>query len=258
MDISMILTLALVVTSQVSARSPQLGPAAIVARVKQQELRIEDMQASALLEITADGESKTRRFNLLMKREGVNYRALLELLEPRAMAGTKFLIQAERGKRNREWAYFPDLDLVRSIPGKSQDDPFLGSDITYADLAGGAHLDDLVHEIVGEEVVAGEPCYVMEGTPRHGIVYGKLRGFIRKRDFVNVKAQFFDRDGELMKEATLTDIRELADGILLAHRIEVHSVATDGISVLTLDDVRINQALSVDTFTEEALSREQP
>lgn len=248
-------TLAGLVAAQLWAQAPaELSAPAIVARVKQQELRIEDLQASALLEITANGEVKTRRFNLSLKREGVNYRALIEIVEPRAMAGTKFLIHAERGARNREWAYFPDLDLVRSIPGKSQDDPFLGSDITYADLAGGAHLDDLLHEIVGEDVVNGEPCWVMEGTPRHEIVYGKLRGFIRKKDFINTKAQFFDHDGELMKEAFLTDIRDLGDGIVLAHRIEVQSATSDSTTILTLSDVRINQSLSADRFTEEALS----
>jgi len=233
----------------------QISAGAIVARVKQQELRIEDLQASALLEITTGGEVKTRRFALSMKREGVNYRAVIALEEPRAMAGTKFLIQAERGKRNREWAYFPDLDLVRSIPGKSQDDRFLGSDITYADLAGGAHLDDLLHELIGEEVIDGEPCYIMEGTPRRDIVYGKFRGFIRKKDFVNTKALFFDRDGRLMKEAMLTDIRDLGDGILLAHRIEVKNATTDSTTVLTLSDVRVNESLSSELFTEDALSR---
>jgi len=233
----------------------QISAGAIVARVKQQELRIEDLQASALLEITTDGEVKTRRFAFSMKREGVNYRAIIALEEPRAMAGTKFLIHAERGKRNRQWAYFPDLDLVRSIPGKSQDDPFLGSDITYADLAGGAHLDDLLHELIGEEVIDGELCYVMEGTPRRDIVYGKFRGFIRKKDFVNTKALFFDRDGGLMKEATLTDIRDLGDGILLAHRIEVKNATTDSTTVLILSDVRVNESLSPEIFSEDALSR---
>lgn len=247
----MILTVALTAASQLSAP-------AIVARVKQQELRIEDLQATALLEITADGETKTRRFNISMKREGVDYRAVVELIEPRAMAGTKFLIQAERGKRNQQWAYFPDLDLVRKIPGKSQDDPFLGSDITYADLAGGAHLDDLEHVLVGEEVIDGEPCYVMEGTPRHEIIYGKLRGYVRKKDFVNVKALFFGQDGELLKEALLSDIRELGDGIFLAHRIEVKAAAGHSTSVLTFSDARVNQALPAEQFTEEALPREKP
>jgi outer membrane lipoprotein-sorting protein len=233
----------------------QISAGAIVARVKQQELRIEDMRASALLEITDGDETKMRRFSLSMKRDGVDYKALIALVEPRAMAGTKFLIDAERGKRNEQWAYFPDLDLVRSIPGKSQDDPFLGSDITYADLAGGAHLDDLLHDLVGEEVIDGEACYVMEGTPRHEIVYGKMRGFVRKKDFMNVKAEFYDQDGQLMKEARLTDIRDLGDGILLAHRIEVNNATTGSTTVLTLSDVRVNQALPEDLFTEDALSR---
>ena len=62
----------------------QISAGAIVARVKLQELRIEDLQASALLEITTGGEVKTRRFALSMKREGVNYRAIIALEEPRA------------------------------------------------------------------------------------------------------------------------------------------------------------------------------
>ena len=144
---------------------------------------------------------------------------------------------------------------MRSIPGKSQDDPFLGSDITYADLAGGAHLDDLLHELIGEEVIDGEPCYIMEGTPRRKIVYGKFRGFIRKKDFVNVRALFFDRDGGLMKEATMSDIRDLGDGTLLAHRIEIKNATTDSTTVLTLSEVRVNESLSPETFTKDALSR---
>ncbi|MGI9306915.1 MAG: outer membrane lipoprotein-sorting protein, partial [Gammaproteobacteria bacterium] len=165
----------------------QLSAGAIVARVKDTEIRVRDVEATLTLEIEADGDTKTRKFTLALKRDGVDYRALVSLEAPRAMAGTKFLIHAARGKRNREWAFFPDLDLVRPISGKHQDDPFLNSDVTYADLAGGAHLDDLRHELLGEELVDGEACFVLEGTPRRTIAYGKLRGFVRKSDFVTIK-----------------------------------------------------------------------
>ena len=231
----------------------QLSAGAIVARAKNEDMRIRDLEANAQLEILSGGERKTRRMRLSLKRDGVNYRALFEILEPRAMTGTKFLVQAERGKRNREWAYFPDLDLVRSIPGKSQDDAFLGSEITYADLAGGAHLDDLLHRLVGEVTVDGEECYLLEGTPRHEIVYGKLRGYVRKTDFVTVKAEFFDSGGRLVKQAHLTDVRDLGGGIELAYRIEMRNVVTHSVSVLTLSDVRVNQDLSLDDFTADAL-----
>jgi hypothetical protein len=243
-------TLALLLLSQISA-------GAVVARVKETEAKVRDLQAVVRMEIAAGGETKRRvfDFSLLREREGVGYRARVRMREPSEMEGTEFLIHAERGRRNRQWAYFPDLDLVREIEGRSEDDPFLGSDITYADLGGGAHLDDLHHRLVGEEVVSSEPCYVMEGVPKHRVAYGKLRGFIRKRDFVVAKADFFDPGGELLKEALLSDVRELG-GAFLAHRIEVVRASEDRRTVLTFDDVRVNLGLDPASFAREALGKD--
>jgi hypothetical protein len=234
----------------------QISEGAIVARVKQNEAKTRDLQAVARLEIVAAGETRSRvfDFSLLRGEDTVSYRARVLLREPAEMKGTEFLIHAERGARNRQWAYFPDLDLVREIAGKNEDDPFLGSDITYADLAGGAHLDDLHHRFLGEETVGSEPCFVMEGVPKHRVAYGKLRGFIRKKDFVVIKAEFFDQGGELLKEARLEDVRDLG-GVLLAHRIEVRSPAEDRSTVLTFSEVRVNQGLAPDAFTRDALER---
>ena len=230
----------------------QLSAGAIVAHVKEVDLRIRDYTASVHMEIVSQGETKERVFDLMLRRDGVNYRAVISLVEPQEMAGTRFLIVSERGKRNRQWAYFPNLDLVRSIAGRDQEDPFLGSDVTYADLSGGAHLDDLVHRLVGEEAVDGSTCYLMEGVPRHRTSYGKLRGWVRKDNFVTVRAVFFDNDEEPLKEARLSDILEL-DGVPLAHRIEMRSLITDSHTRLVLKDVKVNQDLPVELFTESAL-----
>ena len=247
--------IALLLLSQISA-------GAIVARVKENEAKVRDLQAVARLEIADAGETKTRVFDFSLLRpdktdKTVSYRARVRLREPAEMEGTEFLIHAERGKRNRQWAYFPDLELVREIAGKNEDDPFLGFDITYADLAGGAHLDDLHHRLLGEETVAGDPCFVMEGVPKHRVAYGKLRGSIRKKDFVVVKGDFFGQSGELLKEALLSDVRDLG-GVLLVHRIEVRRPAEDRRTVLTFEGVRINQGLAPDAFTREALGKIDP
>ena len=230
----------------------QLSAGAIVAHAKEVDLEIRDLSARATMEITREGAKKERVFDILLRREGVNYKALITLIEPPEMAGTRFLVVADRGKRNRQWAYFPDLDLVRSIAGRSQDDPFLGSDISYSDLAGGAHLDDLLHRLVGEEVVDGQRCYVMEGIPRHRIVYGKLQGWVRKDDFATVRARFFDQQGRPLKEATLGQFGS-SEGALLAHRIEMKSLTEDSRTVLRLEGVRVNQGLDPEQFTEAAL-----
>jgi outer membrane lipoprotein-sorting protein len=232
----------------------QLSAGAIVAHAKEIDLKIEDLSATVRMEIVAHGKTKERVFQLLLRREGVNYRAVITLLEPREMEGTRFLVVADRGKRNRQWAFFPDLDLVRPIAGRQQDDPFLGSDISYADLAGGAHLDDLVHRLVGEEDVDGITCYVMEGVPRHRIAYGKLQGWVRKDDFVTIRAVFFDHNDQPLKEARLTRVEEV-NGVPIAHRIEMRSRVDDRHTVLSLDEVRINQGLSPEVFTESSLKK---
>jgi outer membrane lipoprotein-sorting protein len=230
----------------------QLSAGAIVAHAKEVDLQVKDLSARVHMEIVAEGVAKKRVFELIMRREGVDYRAVITLVEPAAMEGTRLLIVAQRGKRNRQWAYFPDLDLVRPIAGRNQDDPFLGSDVSYADLAGAAHLDDLLHRLVGEEVIDGTPCYVMEGVPRHRIAYGKLRGWVRKDDFVTIRAVFFDEDLDPLKEARLTDIREVS-GVPMAHRIEMKSLIGESKTVLSLSELRINQDLPPGLFTEAAL-----
>ncbi len=232
----------------------QLSAGAIVAHAKEIDLKIEDLSATVRMEIVAEGKTKERVFQLLLRREGVNYRAVITLLQPLEMEGTRFLVVAERGKRNRQWAFFPDLDLVRPIAGRQQDDAFLGSDISYADLAGSAHLDDLVHRLVGEEDIDGITCYVMEGVPRHRIAYGKLQGWVRKDDFVTIRAVFFDHNDKPLKEARLTRVEEV-NGVPIAHRIEMWSRVEDRHTVLSLDEVRINQGLSLEVFTESSLKK---
>ncbi|MGH9320077.1 MAG: outer membrane lipoprotein-sorting protein [Vicinamibacteria bacterium] len=233
----------------------QISAGAIVAHVKENDAKIQDLQTVARMEIVSAGETRTRTFELSLLREGAGYDARIRLREPEAMAGTEFLIRAERGERNQQWAYFPDLDLVREIAGKNEADPFLGSDITYADLAGGAHIDDLKHRLLREETIEGDPCYVMEGVPKHRIAYGKLHGFIRKRDFAVIGAEFFGHEGEKLKEAKLSDIRDLGGGTLLAHRIEVRSEASGRRTILTLSEVKVNEGLSPESFTEESLGQ---
>lgn len=237
----------------------QLSAGAVVARVKENDAKLEDLDAVVRLEIREAGKVRTRVFDLFLLREEktFGYRARIRLREPEEMLGTEFLIHAERGKRNREWAYFPDLDLVREIAGKNEDDPFLGSDITYADLAGGAHLDDLRHRLVGDTEVGGEPSYLLEGVPKHRVAYGKLRGYVRKKDFVVVKAEFFDHEGGLLKEALLSDVRELG-GVLLAHRIEVRSPEPNRSTVMVFEVVKVNLGLAPSAFIPEALGTTVP
>ena len=98
----------------------------------------------------------------------------------------------------------------------------------------------------------GSSCYLMEGVPRHKTSYGKIRGWVRKDNFVTARAVFFDNNKEPLKEAHLGEILEI-EGVPLAHHIVIRSLMNDSHTVLKLKDVRINQDLSSELFTEFAL-----
>jgi hypothetical protein len=92
----------------------------------------------------------------------------------------------------------------------------------------------------------------MEGVPRRKTSYGKIQGWVRKDNYITVRALFFGEDDEPIKEARLGEVRQV-EGVSLAHRIAVRSLVRDSRTVLTLTDVRINQGLSPELFTESAL-----
>jgi len=241
------------VAALIAAGPQQLSAPAIVARVREVDLRVRDLQAEVSMTIERGSETRRRRFRMIVQRDGPRYRSRIEVLEPAPMRGVRFLIHAERGKRNQQWSHFPDLALTRKIPGSRQDDPFLGSDVTYADLAGAAHLDDLKHSLLGEETVAGEPCWHLRGVPRRKIVYGALEGWVSQSRFTTVMAKFFDQDDGLIKTAKLEDLRMLDDSVWFAHRIVVES--HDSRTVLDFDAVRVNEGVDPSLLVAELLGK---
>ena len=230
-----------------------LSAPAIVARAREVDLRIRDVRSRVTMTIERDDETKRRRFDIIVQRDGPRYRARIEVVEPAPMRGVRFLILAERGKRNQQWSYFPDLDLTREVPGSRQDDAFLGSDLSYADLAGSAHLDDLRHQLIGEETVDGEACFHLRGVPRRRIVYGALEGWVSQSRFTTVKARFFDNDGNLVKEARLHEPTQFADEVWLARRIVVE--ATGSRTELNFEEIRVNEGVEPGVFSPEELAR---
>ncbi len=69
---------------------------------------------------------------------------------------------------------------------------------------------------------------------------------------MTVQAVFFDEDLDPLKEARLTDIREVG-AVPMAHRIEMKSLIGESKTVLSLNELRINQNLPPELFTETAL-----
>ncbi len=144
--------------------------------------------------------------------------ALILITGPARDKGTAFL------KRNKEiWNWQPAIDRVIKLPPSMMMQSWMGSDFTNDDLVKeSSAIHDYTHRQVGMETVEGRECYKIEMVPKEeaAVVWGKVLVWIDKKDFMQMKAGFYDEDGFLVNTLYGKDVKILG-GKLLPGRMEV-------------------------------------
>jgi len=131
--------------------------------------------------------------------------ALTLITAPAKEAGQSFL------KRGSEmWSWNPSISRLIKLPPSMMSQGWMGSDYTNDDiLRESSVVNDYIHEIVGEENIAGRICYKIKMTAREdaSIIWGKQIRWIDKKDFLVLKAELYDEDDYLVRTETGTDIK---------------------------------------------------
>jgi outer membrane lipoprotein-sorting protein len=227
---------------------------------KSQELfQGKDQRSTVTLElINADGSTRkivTKRLWIdFGGKDGYAAKTEFFTLFPPDSKGVGFLIwdTADPNKKDQLWLYLPSLRQVRQVSVRDQDDAFMGSDLTFADMGQRLVAED-AHTLVGEEDVDGQPCYVVESVPITESIYGKKRLWVQKSDFTTVRIDYYDRKQDLLKTQKISWIR---DGKLRVYKeLDVRNVQTGHRTVYTISDMETNVGLDDRDFSERALQR---
>ena len=106
-------------------------------------------------------------------------------------------------KRKTEvWNWLPSIQKTIKIPPSMMLASWMGSDFTNDDLVRQSSIvDDYSHTLLGEEKYEGYECYKIELVPRPeaGVVWGKILVWISKKDFMQLKLEFYDEDCVLVR-----------------------------------------------------------
>ncbi|WP_261990452.1 outer membrane lipoprotein-sorting protein [Hymenobacter sp. BT188] len=89
---------------------------------------------------------------------------------------------------------------------------WMGTDFTNDDLVKESSIvTDYIHRLLGEEAVDGRPCYRIELLPRPeaAVVWGKVLVWIDTQDYLQLRSEFYDEDGQLVNTMHGSDIRLL-------------------------------------------------
>jgi outer membrane lipoprotein-sorting protein len=173
-----------------------------------------------------------------------------------------FLSFSYPDKDDDQWLYLPELKRVRQITANTRKQSFQGSDFSYQDLELFDDIRDWTEKdattkLVREgEVVDGVPCAVIELTPQgKDLDYSRFVLWLDRKDSTVRKMEFYDqKDGALLKTLLLTEFKTI-DNLPTAHRMEMANVKKGTKTVMELSEIRYNQGLADDIFTQRYLER---
>lgn len=179
--------------------------------------------------------------------------SLVYVVDPARDHGTVTL------KRRQEvWTWLPAVQRVIKIPPSMMLQSWMGSDFTNDDLVRQSSIvDDYTHAIIGEETVADHVCWKIELRPKPeaGVVWGKLFMWIAQSGYLELRTDFYDEDGVLVKSFIGSDIRTF-DGRTFASHWEMTPVKEPGKrTILEYRKVRFNVKLDQSFFSEENMKR---
>ena len=194
--------------------------------------------------------------------DGDTEKKLIRFLSPADVKGTGFLSFDYEDKDDDMWLYMPALRKTRRIVSSEKSKSFMGSEFSYSDITPPT-LSDFVFTLLAEEDVGDTPCWKIEMTPNDDDIadengFSKKITWISQTDFVVRKSVYYDLDGELHKELTVHEIRELDPQnhkYRLIH-LEMVNKQNGRRSVLKVNSIVFNPNVKDEYFTPRYLERE--
>ena len=147
------------------------------------------------------------------------------VLSPAKEKGIVFL-----KRENEVWNYIPSIERTIKLPPSMMMQNWMGTDFTNDDLVQRSSItDDYTNTIIGNETIDGLDCWIIELIPNEdaAVVWGKLVMWIDKRDYMQLKTQFFDEYDEMVSIMTGKAIKNF-DGKKLPAIIEFVPLDKEG------------------------------
>ena len=203
-----------------------------IATLNMQVIR-PDQQDTYTMRIYSEGQTK----------------GLTRVIAPPRDAGQAFLNDGDN-----VFIYNPRLRRVLRLPPSGQSDSFLGSDISYNDLAG----DDLQKEYTASILAETDKSVTLELTPNPNAPtpYGKINLMAEKPSYAPTNIAYFDQRGAAVKENVLSNYAEV-NGLYIPQRFEVKDLLQKGnMTVVSWQDAQFGVSIPESCFSQNALERE--
>ncbi|MBE9502923.1 MAG: outer membrane lipoprotein-sorting protein [Proteobacteria bacterium] len=115
------------------------------------------------------------------------------------------------------WNYLPRVERIIKIPPSMMMSSWMGSDFTNDDLVKESSIvEDYSHTLLGTVDLNGTDAFKIEAIPKPEapVVWGKLYFFVREKDYVPLRQEYFSESGELVRYLNFSDIKVMGGRLL--------------------------------------------
>ncbi len=161
-------------------------------------------------------------------------------------------------RKNEVWNWLPSVQRVIKIPPSMMLQSWMGSDFTNDDLVRQSSIvDDYTHAVIGQEPIEGRQCWKIQLTPKPeaGVVWGKLIMWIAREDYLELRTDFFDEDGALVKTFVGSNVRDFDGRPIAAHWVMTPVREPGKQTILEYRVIRFNQTFDQGFFSEQNMKR---
>jgi outer membrane lipoprotein-sorting protein len=184
--------------------------------------------------------------------KGQEYSMIL-ITAPARDEGTAFL---KRG--NEIWNWLPDINRTIKMPPSMMSQSWMGSDFDNNDLVRESSIVvDYDHSFAGDSTLSGYETYKINMIPKPDapIVWDKVVVYISKEEYLQLRSEFYDEDGTLVRLMEGSDVREIG-GRLLPARMEMFPMDEEGHkTVIIYDDIEFDVNLNERFFSLQNMKR---
>ncbi len=216
-----------------------------------------DIQSELTMKlVNSRGSERIRTIRQFIKDYGADEKKILFFAAPADVKNTSFMTWSygDSSRADDMWIYLPALKKVKRISSESKSNSFMGSDFTYDDMGNRLPTDD-THKIIGEEKINGKDCYIVESTPKDpDYVYSKTISWIVKGEWIGMKKEFYDEDGNLLKTLAIQSYKKV-NGYWVITSMEMDNVQKNHKTIMKLKNVKIGEGIPDRYFTERMMKR---
>jgi outer membrane lipoprotein-sorting protein len=180
-------------------------------------------------------------------------KAFVNILSPSKDKDTRFL------KLDYNlWMYIPKLEKVIKIPPVMMMEGFMGSDYSYDDMVKESNISkDYVPHLVGQDTLEQEENYVLELIPKPDapVVYGKLKFWVREKDLIPSREEFYNERNEIIKVMIFKEIKKMGDRFIPTYWEMINLKKKDHKTIIKVLKAQFNLKIDPAIFTKRNLSR---